>query len=72
MKKQRAYRFRIYPNKEQEKLIHKTFGCCRFVYNVVRQIKRCTFRQIIRCDFAAQLRCLGTLLDAETALCFHK
>ena len=33
MKKQRAYRFRIYPNKEQEKLIHKTFGCCRFVYN---------------------------------------
>ncbi len=33
MKKQRAYRFRIYPDREQEKLIHKTFGCCRFVYN---------------------------------------
>lgn len=27
------YRFRIYPNKEQEQLIQKTFGCCRFVYN---------------------------------------
>ena len=33
MKRQRAYRFRIYPDREQEKLIHKTFGCCRFVYN---------------------------------------
>ena len=33
MKKQRAYRFRIYPDREQEKLIRKTFGCCRFVYN---------------------------------------
>ena len=28
-----AYRFRIYPNKRQEELILKTFGCCRFVYN---------------------------------------
>ena len=28
-----TYRFRIYPNKAQENLIQKTFGCCRFVYN---------------------------------------
>lgn len=27
------YKFRIYPTKEQEELIQKTFGCCRFVYN---------------------------------------
>ena len=33
MKRQKAYRFRIYPDREQEELIHKTFGCCRFVYN---------------------------------------
>lgn len=30
---EKAYKFRLYPNKEQEKQIHKTFGCCRFVYN---------------------------------------
>lgn len=30
---EKAYKFRIYPNKEQEKLINKTFGCVRFVYN---------------------------------------
>ncbi|PEL12581.1 transposase, partial [Bacillus sp. AFS017336] len=29
----KAYKFRIYPNKEQETLIAKTIGCCRFVFN---------------------------------------
>lgn len=29
----KAYKFRILPNKEQEQLIQKTFGCVRFVYN---------------------------------------
>jgi len=28
-----SYKFRIYPNKPQEILIQKTFGCCRFVFN---------------------------------------
>ena len=29
----KGYKYRIYPNKQQEKQIQKTFGCCRFVYN---------------------------------------
>ena len=29
----KAYKYRIYPNKTQEELLAKTFGCCRFVYN---------------------------------------
>ena len=29
----KAYRYRIYPNREQKIQIAKTFGCCRFVYN---------------------------------------
>ena len=33
MKKQRAYKFRLYPDRQQEVLFHKTFGCCRFLYN---------------------------------------
>ena len=28
-----SYKFRIYPNVEQQTLIQKTFGCARFVYN---------------------------------------
>lgn len=30
---EKAYKYRIYPNKAQQELIIKTFGCCRFVYN---------------------------------------
>ncbi|MBB6175212.1 putative transposase [Anoxybacillus tengchongensis] len=29
----KAYKFRMYPNKKQEVLINKTFGCSRFVFN---------------------------------------
>lgn len=28
-----SYKFRIYPTRDQENLIQRTFGCCRFVYN---------------------------------------
>ncbi len=30
---EKAYEYRIYPNKKQKEIISKTFGCCRFVYN---------------------------------------
>lgn len=35
----RAIKFRIYPNKEQEEQIAKTFGCCRFLYNIMLEDK---------------------------------
>ena len=35
----RTYKYRIYPSKEQEVLIQKTFGCVRFVYNNVLSYK---------------------------------
>ena len=31
----RAYKYRMYPNTEQQTLINKTFGCVRFVYNAL-------------------------------------
>jgi putative transposase len=30
---EKTYKFRIYPNQQQENLIQKTFGCVRYVYN---------------------------------------
>lgn len=30
---EKAYKYRIYPNKKQKEIIAKTFGSCRFVYN---------------------------------------
>ena len=29
----KAYKFRLYPTKEQEIMLVKTFGCVRFIYN---------------------------------------
>lgn len=34
MLRNRAYKFRLYPTKDQEILIMKTFGCARFIYNI--------------------------------------
>ena len=31
----RAYKFRIYPNREQKIMFAKTFGCVRFIYNLM-------------------------------------
>jgi len=29
----KAYKYRIYPTKEQEEYFAKVFGCVRFIYN---------------------------------------
>ena len=35
----KAYKYRIYPNQEQQELINKHIGCCRFVYNLCLEKK---------------------------------
>ena len=40
MKKNLAYKYRIYPNAEQQVLFAKTFGCTRFVYNTLLEEKK--------------------------------
>jgi len=37
---EKGFKFRIYPTKEQEILINKTFGCCRAIYNNMLDRKR--------------------------------
>ncbi len=39
----KAYKYRIYPNKEQTVQIAKTFGCCRFVYNQALAYRKETY-----------------------------
>lgn len=29
----KAFKFRLYPTKEQAEQINRTLGCCRYVYN---------------------------------------
>ena len=40
MKKNIAYKYRIYPNAEQQVLFAKAFGCTRFVYNTLLEEKK--------------------------------
>lgn len=35
----KAYKFRLYPTKKQEKIFTKTFGCVRFIYNKMLEDK---------------------------------
>lgn len=42
---EKAFKFRIYPNKTQEKLIQKTFGCVRFVFNYFLQRRIDAYRK---------------------------
>ena len=41
---EKAYKYRIYPNKKQQLLIQKTFGCSRFVYNYFLNLKITTYQ----------------------------
>jgi len=45
MKINKAYKFRIYPNKEQQNIFKKYFGIYRFVYNSVLDYKINSYRQ---------------------------
>ena len=41
----KSYRYRIYPSKEQEIQLAKTFGCCRFVYNQTLAYRKNTYEK---------------------------
>ena len=41
----KAYKYRLYPNKEQAVLINKTFGCVRFIYNQMLTNRKAIYEQ---------------------------
>ena len=45
MTTKRAYRFRFYPDQQQEKLLARTFGCVRFVYNSILRYRTDAYAQ---------------------------
>ena len=45
MKVKRAYRFRFYPDPQQETLLAQTFGCVRFVYNNILRYRTDAYYQ---------------------------
>lgn len=45
-KHNKAYKFRLYPTKEQTTLLKKTFGCVRFVYNKMLAERKETYNRL--------------------------
>ena len=45
MKKNKAFKFRIYPNKQQQEFFNQMFGACRFIYNQMLEDKINYYRQ---------------------------
>lgn len=46
MQVRKAIKMRIYPNKEQQIFLDKTFGCCRFLYNQMLRERKETYEQL--------------------------
>ena len=42
---EKGFKFRLYPTKEQETIIGKTFGCTRFVYNHMLELKQTAYSE---------------------------
>ena len=40
---QKAFKYRIYPNKAQQALLQATFGCCRFVYKKTLDLRKTAY-----------------------------
>ena len=41
---EKAYKFRLYPNRQQKELIRKTCGCARFVYNYTLAARQAAYK----------------------------
>lgn len=42
----RAIKVRLYPNQEQEEILNKIFGCCRFIYNKMLEERKQVYEQL--------------------------
>ena len=42
--RQYSYKIRLYPNNSQKEFLTKQFGCCRFVYNYMLNLKQTEYK----------------------------
>ena len=62
----RAYKFRLYPNREQTELLAKHFGCSRYVYNFFLNQRKEQYKLTGKTDnYYAQAKTLTTLKKQE-------
>lgn len=61
----KGVKFRIYPNKQQEALINKTFGCCRLVYNKALDLHIKAYEEGNRVNYSKTCAVLTNLKQTE-------
>ena len=67
----KGIKFRIYPNKEQQNLINKTFGCCRFIYNMGLDMRNTAYKNGEKAGYAKTCAMI-TKLKAQEQYAFLK
>ena len=66
----KAYKFRIYPNETQKILLHKSFGCVRFIYNYYLSRKEKGSKNYYKCK--QKINVLYTKLKNARKYYLHK
>lgn len=61
----KGVKFRIYPNKQQEDLINKTFGCCRLVYNKALDLRIKAYEEGNKVNYFKSCAMLTNLKQTE-------
>ena len=61
----KGVRFRIYPNKTQEDLINRTFGCCRLIYNRALAMRKDAYKDDVKCGYNQTSTMLTQLKQQE-------
>ena len=67
----KGVKFRIYPNKVQQKLILQTFGCCRLIYNKGRAMREEAYKNGEKVGYN-QTSAMLTVLKQELEFSFLK
>lgn len=61
----KGVKFRIHPNKTQEDLINRTFGCCRLIYNRALAMRKDAYKNDVKCGYNQTSTMLTQLKQQE-------
>lgn len=70
MERMYTYRYRLYPDEEQEAYLSRLFGCCRFVYNRFLNEKQTQYRETKSSDSYNTQQSKLTQLRKTSEYCF--
>ncbi|MBR4471408.1 MAG: IS200/IS605 family element transposase accessory protein TnpB [Erysipelotrichaceae bacterium] len=61
----KTVKFRMYPDRKQEKLLNSTFGCCRLIFNMGLDMRIKAFKNNVKCGYMETSKMLTKLKENE-------